>query len=151
MKYVIFDIDGVLADSSHRLHHIMKDPKDWDSFFNPALMMIDYPILPAFAVLHALQAEEDIRIIFFTGRPERTRDVTTRWLVQHMESADIGYSEELRMRANGDYRNDDIVKEQWLREIGPENVLCAFEDRNRIVAMYRRHGVICYQAAFGDF
>ncbi len=30
---VIFDIDGTLADCSHRLHHIQKDPADWDGFY----------------------------------------------------------------------------------------------------------------------
>ena len=29
----IFDIDGVLADATHREHHVTKKPKDWDAFF----------------------------------------------------------------------------------------------------------------------
>lgn len=29
----IFDIDGTLADLSHRLHFIQKKPADWDGFF----------------------------------------------------------------------------------------------------------------------
>ena len=33
MKAFIFDIDGTLADASHRLHHIQNGNKDWDAFF----------------------------------------------------------------------------------------------------------------------
>jgi len=29
----IFDIDGTLADVSHRLHYITGETKDWDAFF----------------------------------------------------------------------------------------------------------------------
>jgi hypothetical protein len=30
---ILVDIDGTLADCTHRLHHIQKQPKDWDAFF----------------------------------------------------------------------------------------------------------------------
>lgn len=33
MRCYIFDIDGTIADLSHRLPHIQKEPKDWDAFF----------------------------------------------------------------------------------------------------------------------
>ncbi len=29
----VFDIDGVLADATHRQHHVAGRPKDWDAFF----------------------------------------------------------------------------------------------------------------------
>ena len=29
----VFDIDGVLADPTHRQHHVAARPKDWDAFF----------------------------------------------------------------------------------------------------------------------
>ena len=32
-KAVIFDIDGTLADCSHRLHHVTGDKRDWNKFF----------------------------------------------------------------------------------------------------------------------
>ncbi len=32
----VFDIDGVLADVRHRLHHVAARPKDWDAFFGAA-------------------------------------------------------------------------------------------------------------------
>lgn len=30
----LFDIDGTLSDLTHRLHHIQKEPKDWNAFFD---------------------------------------------------------------------------------------------------------------------
>jgi FMN phosphatase YigB (HAD superfamily) len=30
----IFDIDGTLADISHRLHFIQQEPKDWRGFYS---------------------------------------------------------------------------------------------------------------------
>jgi hypothetical protein len=33
MKAVIIDIDGTLADTTHRLHHIKSKPPNWDAFF----------------------------------------------------------------------------------------------------------------------
>ena len=32
----VLDIDGVLADVRHRLHHLDKRPKDWAAFFAAA-------------------------------------------------------------------------------------------------------------------
>ena len=33
----VFDIDGVLADVSHRLPFVARRPKDWDAFFAAAV------------------------------------------------------------------------------------------------------------------
>ena len=42
MRCYIFDIDGTIADLSHRLPHIQKTPKDWTAFF--ASVADDVPI-----------------------------------------------------------------------------------------------------------
>lgn len=36
-KAVIFDIDGTLADSRHRLQYLEQQPKQWDRFFSEAI------------------------------------------------------------------------------------------------------------------
>ena len=33
----IIDLDGVVADARHRLHHLETRPKDWDAFFAAAV------------------------------------------------------------------------------------------------------------------
>jgi hypothetical protein len=55
--------------------------------------------------------------------------------------------------ADGDYRADDIVKEEFLDRIladeyGTQRV---FDDRDRVVTMWRRRGLVCCQVAEGNF
>ena len=44
IRIAVFDIDGVLADVRHRLHHVERSPKNWDGFF--AEMVDDAPLEP---------------------------------------------------------------------------------------------------------
>ncbi len=48
----VVDLDGVLADVRHRLHHLDRRPKDWDSFF--AAAPSDPPLAEGFAVVREL-------------------------------------------------------------------------------------------------
>ena len=49
------------------------------------------------------------------------------------------------------YISDEILKEKWLLEIGKKNIMCVFDDRTKIVNMWRRNGINCFQVAEGDF
>lgn len=70
----VFDIDGVLADVSHRLHYL--DVHRWETFF--AAAHAD-PLLEEGAErLRAAQAEYDV--VYLTRRPERNRRLTETWL-----------------------------------------------------------------------
>jgi len=144
----IFDIDGTLADCSHRLHHIVRtdgQPKDWDSFF--AGIRDDAPIFPVVQVALALR-EAGIRPVFVTGRGEEHRLATEHWLLDHFPT-----SQPLYMRKVGDRRDDDIIKAELLDELqhdGWEPIM-AFEDRSRVVKMWRSLGLLCAQVAEGDF
>ncbi len=52
MNYVILcDIDGVLADLTHRLHH--QREKNYDAFYNAVEMSHDKPIKSGLATLQA--------------------------------------------------------------------------------------------------
>jgi hypothetical protein len=49
---------------------------------------------------------------------------------------------------------DDQLKESWLKAMSPEDrarLVMTFDDRDRVVAMWRRNGVVCAQVAPGDF
>ena len=41
MKYIIFDIDGVLADCSNRLKYIKGEKKDYDKFYSDEEILKD--------------------------------------------------------------------------------------------------------------
>jgi hypothetical protein len=57
------------------------------------------------------------------------------------------------MRADKDFRADHIVKEEmlsFLRSSGNE-ILFVVDDRQQVVDMWRRNGVICLQCDEGKF
>ena len=146
---IIVDIDGTLADCTHRLYHIQKNPKDWDLFF--AVCRNDAPIMVVLVMVRDLSRNADNRIIFCSGRPERTRPQTREWLDEWLEfdAAKI----DLYMRADKDHRDDQIVKRELLWRIRSDgyNPVLAIDDRARVCKMWREEGLICAQVADGDF
>jgi hypothetical protein len=147
MDCFIFDIDGTLADCSHRQHHVERKPKDWDAFFTG--MADDRPHRHVFAVMDALFRDGET-IVYCSGRPERYRRLTAEWLEKHACS---GQTDNLYMRKDGDYRADFIVKAELLAQIRADgfNPVMAFDDRQQVVDMWRDNGVPCAQVAKGDF
>lgn len=73
----VLDIDGVLADVSHRLHHITGPRRDWSAFF--AEVDAD-GLLDAGARAAHEACGQGLRIVYLTGRPERCRSATQAWL-----------------------------------------------------------------------
>lgn len=145
MDAIICDLDGTLCDASHRMHHLECKPKNWDAFYGA---MCDDEIIPAVELLLRTFEEMGVPIIFLTGRPEEYRADTVKWLEEH-EFFDFP----LYMRATGDKRPDNIVKEEiYYNHIETRyNVKFALEDRARVVQMWRRMGIPCFQVADGDF
>lgn len=143
---IIVDIDGTLADCTHRLHHIQKQPKDWDAFF--AACSEDAPIVPVLRMVKALDKVH--RIVFCSGRPEKWREDTERWLARH---GVVEYRRPMFMRPDGWHADDDTVKRVLLEKIREAgyNPELAIEDRKRVVDMWRSEGIICAQVAEGDF
>lgn len=133
----LVDVDGTLALSPHR------DPYDWRTADR------DLPNYPVITAVQALAAHPDVKaIIAVSGRRESARGLTESWLGLHR----VPYSL-LLMRRDGDYRSDDVVKEELFREqIEPNyQVIAAIDDRDRVVKMWRRLGLVCFQVAEGDF
>ena len=160
---IVFDIDGTLSNPAHRLHFIQRvrdengerilapdgsfyPEPDWDAFYSACSS--DKPIAPMLCVARALSRHRlGNRVEFWTGRPERTRDLTQMWLAYHGVSL---YGAQLFMRANDDRRPDVELKEEWLAHTSywPDLV---FEDRKRVVEMYRSRGILVLQPAEGDY
>ena len=144
-KCWIFDIDGTLSNSRHRKHWVSSKPKNWAAW-NAGMAEDGYHADVIDFINVAM--EKHINVIICTGREETYRDITDNWL------SDGGiYYERLYMRKAKDYRPDDIVKKEMLDDIragGYEPVL-AFDDRDRVVKMWRENGVRCFQVAEGNF
>jgi len=138
---IIFDIDGTLADCSHRLPHILDQvPADWDTF--DALISDDAPIPGMIRLLHIIAINPMIKIILLTGRADRN-DVqkdTRTWLKE--QGINGARFNKLLMRGAGDRRPATIVKQEQLEHYGytPEQVITIFEDDPATVKHLRNLG-----------
>lgn len=141
---VAFDLDGTLANIEHRLHFIQNKPANWPAFFDACVD--DVPNPQIMAVCHRL-IWSGCAVEIWSGRSDRVRAQTEAWLDRHSINHTI-----LRMRKDGDYRADDVVKGEWFDAL-PEDArpVLAFDDRQRVVDMWRSRGVVCCQVAPGDF
>ena len=101
------DIDGVLADPSHRLHFIEGHPKNWKGFFGQADR--DPPLAEGIDVVRALVAQ-GVAIVYVTGRPEYLRRSTHLWLQRQGLPVDA-----LHLRPRGDFRPVPVVKLEFYR------------------------------------
>lgn len=146
---IIIDIDGTLSDPEHRLELIRdRDPPQWDAFYDAAE---NDPALNVLCDLVQQLMGEANRIVFVTGRVERIRKPTDKWLCHHLDCVTTDYL--MMMRRDGDHRKDDIVKAEMLmslRQLG-FNPVMAIEDRARIAEMYRTEGLVVLQCAKGDY
>jgi len=140
MAFYVFDLDGTLADCAHRLPYL--EMKDWRGFF--AACPDDTPIWPTLGILRALH-ESGNRIEIWSGRSDEVRLETEDWLIRH----GVPQTVKLLMRTAGDKRPDDEVKREFLWGGGLPDVI--FDDRSRVVSMWRSEGIPCFQVAPGDF
>ena len=128
--FTVFDLDGTLADCSHRAHLI----PNWESFYNDCIH--DEPMWPTIKILQALK-KEGHRIEIWTGRCESVRDLTNLWFEKH-----VGFRVPMKMRPK-DYTLSNVeLKRQWLQDY--YNVMwpnIVFEDRTELAEMYRHYGI----------
>ena len=155
----IFDLDGTLALIEHR-RHIIEDPSrdnsKWRRFY--AACDKDEPNEPVLRVMESLRRFADVWI--FSGRSDEVRTKTVDWLVKHTSftsgdfDSTFGDRDVLTMRQEGDYTADDVLKRQWLDNMlvdDRQRLVAVFDDRERVVRMWRGSGVACFQVAAGEF
>lgn len=143
-KAIIVDLDGTLCNIEHRLHHMHGENKNWGAFLSEC----DQDFVNDWC-RRIINGNSGSYTILCSGRPsDICRDKTETWLKDNS----IAY-DHLFMRAAGDYRRDDIVKEIILDfEILPLfEVLYAIDDRKQVVDMWRRRSITCLQCAEGNF
>ena len=154
---VIFDLDGTIANDTHRAHYLTEgSKKDWDAYYDACDG--DTPHTHILIVLKAL-AEHGEKVEIWTGRSERVREKTIAWLNERGLDVEPPFFQTpydvaaLRMRPENDLRPDTVLKHEWLeqaRERGEAPDL-AFDDRDRVVEMWRAAGIPCCQVAEGKF
>lgn len=142
---LVCDIDGTVADLTHRRVYITTKPKNWPAFERS--MHLDAPIWPIIRAV-AILFDQGWTIVMASGRGAQNKAVTEKWL------ADNGVSyHALYMRAEKDYRQDYIVKGELLEQMRQDGYdpTVVFDDRNQVVDMWRANGIPCVQVAHGDF
>ena len=157
MKTIVIDLDGTLCDSAHRDHHARNS--EWDQFH--ALLTEDKPhpdVLHLMELLHNLsdlRGPDEVELIGCTGRNERWRIATEKWLMEHGALLDC-----VLMRPDFDFRPDHELKiemlEGWHYESGAEGrpqdrVAFILEDREKVVEAWRDAGYNCWQVRPGNF
>ena len=144
-KVIVFDIDGTIADVTHRRHWVASKPKNWAAW-NAG--MANDTVHEDIVEMMDLFADKDYQIILCSGRGDDTRAVTEKWLADN----DIPYNQ-LFMRRAGDYRQDSIVKVELLQQIRQWHgePFIWFDDRQQVVDAIRAEGVRVCQVAPGDF
>lgn len=139
----MLDIDGVVADVRHRLHHLESKPKNWPAFFAGAAA--DPPLPTGIDLARALVAEHDI--VWLTGRPERLRRVTTEWLAQQ----DLPV-EPLHMRRNDDFRPARQTKLEVVERLAVKRtVAMVVDDDPAVVSALERSGIAVLLADWVPF
>jgi hypothetical protein len=141
---VIFDLDGTIANNEHRAHHLLKEPKDWDTFF--AECPDDSPVDHIIEILKGLK-HRSYEIWIVSGRSDQVRAKTEHWLSEKT----ISYSK-LIMRRETNHTEDSALKISWLHDgtIPKERIFCVFEDKTSVVNAWRAEGLPCLQVTEGD-
>ncbi len=94
---------------------------------------------------------KDIELIFLSGREgiEQCKIDTEDWLKKN-----LGYDNfKLYTRKKGDYRPDEIIKKELFDAYIKDKYypLCVFDDREKVVNMWRELGLLTCQVEKGDF
>lgn len=132
---VIFDIDGTLSHVNGK-----RDYFDWNKVDRDDLDLI---VFDAYRVYR----DAGYKIFVVTGRSEEAREKTELWLSVY----GITY-EKLLMRKAEDFRPDNTVKMEIFNDHikGKYNVQVIFDDRQKVVDMWRELGLKVFQVAKSD-
>ena len=145
-KVIIFDVDGTIADVEHRRHLVNGDNKDWKNF--RLATEFDTPVqwVCDIAKRHIAQGDE---VAFFSARNESEREITEKQISEWIGDGHNG----VFLRPNGDYRPDEVFKSELadrFEKIGG-HIDLVYDDRNKVVDMWRQRGTTVVQVADGDF
>lgn len=139
-KAVICDLDGTVAWMQNRSPY---DGTKVDADkCDPMLQTLLHAI--SMSSLHCIE------VIFVSGREgtAECQEKTLNWLQKH-----FSFDFTILMRKEKDYRPDEVVKkeiyEQYIKD--QYDVMCVFDDRQKVVDMWREQGLLCCQVAKGDF
>ena len=146
-EYIVTDLDGTLCNCVHRLQFAQGGL--WDEFHSR--LGGDEVYEDTLSILGFLSPHYNI--IALTGRNEKWRMMTERWLA----SKEIGCIEELLMRPDDDYRPDvemkiDLLEKRFKNQrMILSQIKCVLEDRDKVVEGLRNYGLPVWQVRPGGY
>jgi len=142
---VIFDVDGTLMDIEHRRVHLQNGNNDWEAFNNA--MEHDTPNFPIMQIAREM-SDVGHEIVVCSARNERHREITE----SQIRDCGVDFMH-CFLREDDDFRPDEVFKQDVLDALIENNWKpdLVFDDRNKVVDMWRRNGLTCVQVAEGDF
>jgi len=161
---IVFDLDGTIAnvdarrkaadqaaDEFHNANISMDDSKLfpltrkewWKAWQEPFhILRLDVPNEIVVSVLRDWRERGKV-ITIVSARNDKNRAVTEEWLANYGIHYDALY-----MRKDGDYRPDNVFKQELLdniRKNGDDLIERVYDDRNQVVDMWRSNGIDCIQ------
>lgn len=139
---VIVDIDGTLAHGTGRSMY------DFAKVYTDAVDIAVRDLVQLHAKPDEATGIPHSYVVLLSGREETCRKETEGWLKDN----NIPY-DELYMRPAGDNRDDTIVKGELYDKYiaGRYNVRVIYDDRNKVVKMWREQGLKVLQVQDGNF
>lgn len=136
----IIDVDGVVADVRHRLHHLEGRRKHWQAFFEAA--HLDGLHDEGKAIVEQLRPDHEI--VYLTGRPRWLERVTLDWLAEHGLDG-----HRLVMRPDTDTRPAAVLKVDVLRTLAKgRTVAVVVDDDDRVIAAMTQAGYPTFRATW---
>jgi len=139
IKYVSFDIDGVLVNSESRLRLCLRpnNEVDWDCFLDCKKLFMDKPKPRIIDILKQLR-NRDFGIIIVTGRRESMRECT----INQLRSFGVNEFEELFMRPDNNTDPDPIYKSWTIKSLLRRyEILVHFDDNADTVSTLVSNGI----------
>lgn len=131
----LVDLDGTVANISHRT-----SPYAANECLN------DAPINSVIDTIIALY-KSGYKIVFMSGRTDEFYDLSKQWIDKYITINNFPIEYKLFMRKTNDTRSDDIIKKE-LFDNNIRNkyyVVGVFDDRPRVIRMWREIGLIVFQ------
>lgn len=135
-KIILCDIDGTIADNTHRQHYL-KSKKDWVSFFMH--LDKDKPICSSIDKINS-EYYAGKTIVFLTGRPELYREKTEEWLSRFFNMDLI-----VIMRSDNDRKNKiDCKLEMFKKNFKTSDIDYVMDNDEDLISLWEKIGLNTY-------
>lgn len=137
-KVIVVDMDGVVADVSHRLHYIEKEKPDWESFLSEEEVKKDRIRTEVVEKIKEIKKHlGDLPVVILTGRPENLREITE----EQLEEAGLDYIELIMKPEKLAYMKDVAFKKDIVTSYLPAQgyiPVAFFDDKESILDMVNK-------------